>query len=202
MKTPLIDERDAYQTASMAGARGDVVLAVVGAAHVSGMRAHLEGGRGDERKALDLLPPAGKLFQVLKWVVPVVVLAAFSVGYYRHQGEGLQDMLLAWVLPNAILASVLSLAAGSRLLSALTAFLASPVTSLNPTIVAGIPVGLVEAWLRKPTVQDCERVREDSKTLRGLYRNRFTRVLLVSVAATIGSALGGYVGLTWLITLL
>jgi pheromone shutdown protein TraB len=166
------------------------------------MRAHLEAGHGDERAALDELPPPGKVLRTLKWAVPVIVLAAFSVGYYRHAGEGLKDMLVAWVLPNAILASVLSLVAGSRLLSALTAFVASPITSLNPTIVAGIPVGLVEAWLRKPTVEDCERVREDSKTLRGLYRNRFTRVLLVFVGATVGSALGGYAGLTWLIALL
>jgi pheromone shutdown-related protein TraB len=202
VKVPLIDERDAYLAASVAAAPGDVVLAVVGAAHVSGMRAHLEAGHGDERAALDELPPPGKVLRTLKWAVPVIVLAAFSVGYYRHAGEGLKDMLVAWVLPNAILASVLSLVAGSRLLSALTAFVASPITSLNPTIVAGIPVGLVEAWLRKPTVEDCERVREDSKTLRGLYRNRFTRVLLVFVGATVGSALGGYAGLTWLIALL
>lgn len=202
VKQPLIDERDAYLAASVAAAPGEVVLAVVGAAHVGGMREHLDAERGDERATLDELPPPGKLLKALKWVVPVVVLAAFSVGYYRHQGEGLQEMLLAWVLPNAVLASALSLVAGSRLLSALTAFVASPITSLNPTIVAGIPVGLVEAWLRKPTVEDCERVREDSKTLRGLYRNRFTRVLLVFVGSSIGSALGGYIGLTWLITLL
>jgi pheromone shutdown-related protein TraB len=202
VKTPLIDERDAYLAASITAAPGRVVLAVVGAAHVAGMREHLEAGRSDERTALDRLPPPGRLFHVLKWAVPVIVLAAFSVGYYRHQGEGLENMVLAWVLPNAILAAVLSLVAGSRLLSALTAFVASPITSLNPTIVAGIPVGLVEAWLRKPTVEDCERVREDAKTLRGLYRNRFTRVLLVFLGATFGSALGGYVGLTWLLALL
>lgn len=202
VKGPLIDERDAYLAASVAEAPGQCVLAVVGAAHVPGMKRFFDAGSFPDRDAINVVPPPGRAFHVIKWLVPLIVLAAFSVGYYQHAGEGLQDMLLAWILPNGILAALLTAVAGGRVLSVITAFIASPITSLNPTIVAGIPVGLVEAWLRKPRVEDCERVREDAKSLRGLYRNRFTRVLLVSIGATIGSALGGYVGLTWLVALL
>ena len=57
--------------------------------------------------------------------------------------------------------------------------------------------GLVEAWLRKPTVADCERINSDVKSLSGLYKNPFTRVLLVAVASNVGSALGAYAGLFW-----
>ena len=62
--------------------------------------------------------------------------------------------------------------------------------------------GRVEAWLRRPTVEDCGRVREDAPTLRGFYRNRFTRVLLVSIAASLGSALGAYIGIGWMVALI
>jgi pheromone shutdown protein TraB len=62
--------------------------------------------------------------------------------------------------------------------------------------------GLLEAWLRKPTVADCERIQEDITSLRGIYKNQFTRVLLVAVASTLGSALGAWIGATWVITLI
>ena len=63
-------------------------------------------------------------------------------------------------------------------------------------------VGLVEAWLRKPTVEDCERINNDVQTWRGVYRNPVTRVLLVTVASTMGAALGAWIGLSWILTLL
>jgi pheromone shutdown-related protein TraB len=200
VKTPLIDERDAYLMARIEQAPGPTVVAVVGAAHVDGMIARL--GQPFDTATVERVPPPGRLVWLVKWIIPVVILSAFAIGYRRHAGEGLEEMVWAWLLPNSILAALFSLLAGSRLVSAAVAFLASPITSLNPTIAAGMVVGLVEAWLRKPTVEDCERVREDATTLRGIYRNRFTRVLLVSFMASIGSALGGWIGATWVVTLL
>jgi pheromone shutdown protein TraB len=109
-------------------------------------------------------------------------------------------MVYAWVLPNSVLAGLLTMFGGARPLTVLVAFVASPVTSLNPTLGAGMATGLVEAWLRKPTVDDCERLSEDSQSLRGMYRNRFTRVLVVALLTTIGSALGGWIGATWVVS--
>jgi len=45
-------------------------------------------------------------------------------------------------------------------------------------------------------------VNEASMTWRGMYGNRFTRVLLVAVMVTLGSAIGGWIGATWVVTLL
>ena len=82
-------------------------------------------------------------------------------------------------------------------LSILAAFIASPITSLNPLLPAGVVVGLVEATLRRPTVEDAEQISDDVQSLRGIYKNQFTRVLLVAVMATLGSAMGAWVGLGW-----
>ena len=87
-------------------------------------------------------------------------------------------------------------------LTVLTAFVASPITSLNPTIGAGMVVGLVEAWLRKPTVEDCERLGNEVTTFAGMRKNPVSRTFLVAIAATMGSALGAYIGATWVLTLL
>jgi pheromone shutdown protein TraB len=111
-------------------------------------------------------------------------------------------MLYAWILPNSIVAALLSIVAGAKPLTVLVALIASPITSLNPTIGAGMVAGLCEAWLRRPTVHDCEHVSDDIMTLRGVYRNRFTRVLLVAVMSNVGSALGAWIGATWVVSLL
>ncbi len=200
VKRPLIDERDAYLMSSIEDSSGETVVAVVGAAHVPGMKRHF--GEAVDRAELDVVPPASRIVPYLKWAIPAIVVAAFTWGYFRISGQRFGEMLTGWILPNSIFAGLFSLIAGARPLTALAAFVASPITSLNPTIQAGFVAGLVEAWLRKPTVDDCARIREDSQTLRGLYRNRFTRVLLVFVAATLGSALGAYIGLGWVLSLL
>jgi pheromone shutdown-related protein TraB len=200
VKEPLIDERDRYLMSAIREAPGKRIVAVVGAAHVEGMVSHLNSEV--DREALSKIPPPTLTSQLIKWIIPMIVLGAFYYGYTQHEGETLEKMIYAWVLPNSILAGLMAIIAGAKPLTVLTVIVASPITSLNPTIGAGMVGGLVEAWLRKPTVRDCERIPEDSTSIRGVYRNPFMRVLLVALLSTIGSALGAYVGATWVVTLL
>jgi len=53
--------------------------------------------------------------------------------------------------------------------------------------------GLVQAMIRKPRVADAESISTDIASLKGVYRNRITKVLVVFFLANLGSALG-----TWL----
>ena len=71
--------------------------------------------------------------------------------------------------------------------------LAAPLTSLNPAVAAGMVTGLVESWLRKPTVADLERLREDVTSFKGWYRNPATHILLVFFFSNLGSAIGTWV---------
>ena len=195
VQKPLIDERDQYLISGVRESKGDRVVAVVGAGHVEGMCNYFS--KPIDREALATLPKKRKLTSLIKWIIPALIIGAFAIGYFRNQGRTLQDMLLAWVLPNSVAAALLTTIAGGKLLSILCAAVASPITSLNPLLGAGMVVGLLEAWLRKPTVGDAERINEDVQSLRGIYRNPFTRVLLVAVASTIGSAVGAWIGLPW-----
>lgn len=200
VKAPLIDERDRYMMSKIEEAPGERVVAVVGAAHVEGMRGAF--GQPVDRAALDELPKPSRVGKVLKWLIPALVVAAFAIGASRQGGQTLEAMLYAWILPNSIVCAVLTALAGGRLLSVITGFIASPITSLNPMLGAGMVVGLVEAWQRRPTVEDAENINRDVQSLRGFYRNPFTRVLLVTFASTLGSALGAWIGATWVVTLL
>jgi pheromone shutdown-related protein TraB len=200
IKEPLIDERDLYLMSKIQEAPGKTIVAVIGAGHVEGVLSHL--GDQVDREALSKLPPPSLLSRVLKWLIPAIVLGAFYYGYSEHSSVGLKELVLAWVLPTSILAAVFTAAAGAKVPTIIAAFLASPFTTLNPTISAGMVTGLCEAWLRKPTVADCETVTEAVSSVKGVYQNRFTRVLLVVVLSTIGAALGAWVGTGWVVSLL
>lgn len=200
VRGPLIDERDQYLVSGVENAGGERVVAVVGAAHVPGMKHHF--GRPIDREPLRALPPPSKWMSALKWVIPAIVLALLARGLFQEQQDAtLEEMLFAWILPNSAAAALFTALAGGKLLSIATALVASPLTSLIPAVGSGMVVGLSEAWARKPTVSDCERIRDDVESFRGFYRNPVTRVLLVALGATIGSALGALIGTTWLVTL-
>ncbi len=200
VKGPLIDERDAYLMSGIESAPGENIVAVVGAAHVPGMKRLFQ--TEVDRDRLDEQPQRATWTKGIKWLVPALVMAAFFVGYFKHQDETFEQMLYAWVIPNSVLAAIMTTLALAKPLSVIVAFIASPITSLNPLLGAGMVVGLLEAWLRKPTVEDAERINEDVQSLSGFYRNPFTRVLLVAFMATLGSALGAWVGAGWVVTLL
>jgi pheromone shutdown protein TraB len=50
-----------------------------------------------------------------------------------------------------------------------------------------------ELWLRKPRVGDFGRLRHDTITLKGWWKNRVSRTLLVFLFSTLGSAAGTYI---------
>jgi pheromone shutdown-related protein TraB len=199
LQRPLIDERDRYLISSIREAPGRSIVGVVGAGHVDGMVRYLS--TPVDRAALSQIPPPSLLSKVVKWIIPAIVVGAFFVGYHQHELQGLKQMVFAWVLPTSILAGLFSVLAGAKLLTVVATSMASPLTTLNPTIGAGMVAGFVEAWLRRPTVEDCEGLSSVA-SLSDWYNNRFARVLLVAFGATIGASLGAYVGAAWLLKLL
>jgi pheromone shutdown protein TraB len=62
-------------------------------------------------------------------------------------------------------------------------------------IAAGWVAGLVEVFLRKPKVKDFEQLPEDIGSVKGFWRNKITRILLIVVLTNMGSSLGAFVAL-------
>jgi pheromone shutdown protein TraB len=75
----------------------------------------------------------------------------------------------------------------------MTAFLAAPITSLNPMIGAGFVTSAMELWLRKPKMQDFDNLRHDTAYFKGWWKNRISRTLLVFIFSSLGSAIGTYI---------
>jgi pheromone shutdown-related protein TraB len=202
IKGPLIDERDQYlaSKAADAGAGKQRIVAVVGAAHVPGMVAGF--GAPVDRAALDRLPAPSLLWRAVKWLVPILFLVALVWGWQRSDTTSFAEMMLAWILPTSIGAAGMTLIAGGSPFSVLSALVVAPIAAIHPLLGTGMVVGVVEAWRRRPSVADCERLPEDIQSLRGFWRNPVTRILLIAVASGIGTAVGFWVGVGWVASIL
>jgi len=194
----LIAERDRYMAARLLAENGDQpgrrVLAVVGAGHLAGTEQALQSIDQPEQelRALDATPPPSRIWKVIPWLILIAVLTGFGIGFSRSPELG-WTLVLTWVVINGGLSALGAAIARAHPLTVVTALAAAPLTSLNPTIGAGMVTGAVEAWLRKPKVGDFEHLRDDVVHLRGWWRNRVARVLLVFFLSNLGSAVGTWV---------
>ncbi|MFC1696636.1 TraB/GumN family protein, partial [Pseudomonadota bacterium] len=173
----LIAERDRYMAARLReenlAASHTKVLVVIGAGHMEGLARHLETDDADpqeERRQLEAMPARSRWPKVLPWAIMALVLAGFFIGFSRSPELGWQ-LVFFWVAINGGLAALGALIARGHPLTILSALIAAPLTSLNPTIAAGMVTGLVESWLRKPKVSDLENLRFDITTAKGWFRN-------------------------------
>ncbi|MDR0994429.1 MAG: TraB/GumN family protein [Verrucomicrobiota bacterium] len=196
IKKRLIDERDVYLAQKLRQAPGERIVAVVGAGHVPGMLASI---RSDVPLVeLDGLPPPSTWSKVWPWLIPAVVIALIAWGFVKGGPEQGIDSILIWVLVNGALSALGAALALAHPLTILTAFVAAPITSLNPMVAAGWVAGLMEAWLRPPSVADFEALPHAMEHFRSFIRNPVARILLVVVLANLGSSIGTFVAIPWI----
>ncbi|WP_164214892.1 TraB/GumN family protein [Virgibacillus sp. YIM 98842] len=191
LKKPLIDERDQYLAQKIKKAPGDKVVAVLGAAHVPGIKEEIR--KENDLKRLTKVPPKSKWPKVIGWSIPVVILAIIAYTFYANPSAGLQQAI-SWLLWNGSLSAVGAAVAWAHPLAILTAFIAAPFTSLNPLLASGWFAGIVQAYIKKPYVSDFESLSDDVQSVKGFWQNKVTRILLVVILANLGSSLGTLVG--------
>ena len=198
--TPLIRERDRYMALRLAEdaspGRYQNVLVVLGAGHLKGTSEHLEAPLPEnptiERASLEATPPPSKLWKAMPWLITALVITGFVVGFSRNTELGWQ-LVIEWFLINGLLSGGATIAALAHPVTVIATFFAAPLTSLNPTIGAGFVAAGVELYMRKPKVRDFSTLRHDVTQLKGWWKNRVSRTLLVFILATLGSAVGTWV---------
>jgi len=193
VKNILIDERDQYLTHKIRTAPGKRIVAVVGAGHVPGIKHYWNLPLDIE--PLKQIPPKSKLISIFKWIIPLLILALFVFGFFTAGTSTTTHMLKWWILANSILAGLGATLAWAHPLTIFSAVVSAPLTSLNPMIAAGWVSGLVETVVGKPKVRDFESLPEDISSLKGFWKNKITRILLVVVFTNIGSSLGTFVAI-------
>ncbi len=197
----LIAERDRYMAAKLkqqAAKKSDApirsVLVVLGAGHLPGTTKAMtdDAPVNETLENLERTPPPNPIWKAIPWAILILVLSGFAIGFSRSPELG-WALISTWVLINGGLSAIGAVIARAHPLTVLTALIAAPLTSLNPTVGAGMVTGAVEAWIRKPTIGDFDSLREDVSTLKGWYRNKISHVFLIFFLSNLGSAAGTWI---------
>jgi len=224
VKHTLIDERDQYLAAKIWTSANELperevvpgeqapsgqapseqaprrIIAVVGAGHMQGIKAHLEkiaaAGESVNVSELNIIPPRKNFSKVLAFIIPLIIIALVVMGFIKG-GAGMSlSLLIRYVLWNGSLAALGALLALAHPLAILVAFVGAPITTMIPFIGVGLFSGITEASLRKPRVGDAQTIIDDVGSLKGFYRNRIIRALLVFFLSNLGSTAGTFVSMS------
>jgi pheromone shutdown-related protein TraB len=191
VKKYLVDERDQYLAYKIKHAPGDKVVAVLGAAHVPGIKEEIF--KDQDIKKLEVIPPKSNVGKIIGWMIPIVLVGVIVATFIANPSSG-WEQAKTWIIWNGALSALGTLIAGGHIVSVVVAFFAAPITSLNPLLAAGWFAGTSEAHFRKPKVEDFESLPKDLGSIKGLWKNKVTKVLMVVVFANLGSVLGTWLG--------
>ena len=190
IKEVLVDERDKYLAYKIKHAPGKNIVAVLGAAHCVNVPNYIQ--QDYSIAEYDKIKEKTKLQKMSGWIIPILIVVAIILCFRVDSNVGLKQ-IESWILINGSLSAIGVLIAGGHLVSALVAFIAAPITSLNPLLAAGWFAGLLEAKICKPTVADFDSLSEDLNTFKGFRTNKVTKILLVVALANLGSTLGTFI---------
>ncbi len=205
VKEVLIDERDKYLATSIWNAEGKNIVAVIGAGHQGGivnqLRSYEKGGETADLKKISEIPSPSKASKYIGLVIPAAIIAIILFGISRAGWQQGARLLGYWIAANSTLTAIGGIAALAHPLTIILSALASPITSLVPTIGVGMVSGLVEATLHKPKVHDFETLADDTSKFSHWYKNRILHALLAFMTCSIGSSLGTIVAFPLLLKL-
>ena len=191
----LIDERDTFLAGRIQQIRGKGrILAVIGAGHLSGVVNNLGEPAIETTSRLAELaeePTKSVWPKIIVTAIPIFLLGA--VGWMAYNGEidELKQTAQTWLLLNSLVAGLGVLIARGHPLSILVGALASPITSLNPTLAAGWFAGYTQLKVASPTGKDAQDfLKLDEASL--FWKNRVGKVLLVTALGNVGSMVGAW----------
>lgn len=193
-KKALIDERDIYMAEKIKAAVGRNIVAVVGAGHMEGIQKVIAEDNKNQLEKIEEIPPVSKIWKIIGWSIPTAIILSIVL-IAMQKGVGVAGANLSyWILANGIPSAIGALLAWAHPATILSAFVASPITSLTPVIGAGYVTAFVQVMTRPPVVKEFEAVSSDISSIRGWWQNKLLRIFLVFILTGLGSSIGTWVG--------
>ncbi len=197
VKEVLIDERDKYLASHIWESKGSNIIAVLGAGHLPGVQAYLEkiaaGQESTDTTEIANIPNKTLGAKIKGWIIPAIIVILIGMGFYFGGKNKGTELVLSWVLWNGALSAIGSIIAAAHPLTILVSFIGAPITSLCPFVGVGFLTGITQAFICKPKVKDIEDLSTDAGSLKGFYKNRVLKVLLVFILSSLGSSIGTFV---------
>lgn len=193
LKTTLIDERDQYLAHTIGHVQGNKIIAVVGAGHVSGIIKNMD--KDIDIDAINQIPPKGLLGRSVGWGFSLAIIGLFAAGFYYSGSQASLNMIKWWILITAAFSGLGALIMMAHPVTIAASAIAAPITTLHPLIAAGWVAGLAEATFRKPQVKDFLNLQEDITSIKGFFRNKITRILLLIAVVNLTTSIGTFVAI-------
>ncbi len=194
LKKVLIDERDSYLAEKIKNAKGNKILAVVGAGHIQGIISKIKNDEKVNLEEITFIPKTSQISLIVGWSIPILIAGSILyIGYDKGIHEAGNNALI-WILANGIPSAIGAILAFGHPFAIISVFFAAPLTSLTPLIGAGYVAAFVQSYFKPPLVFEIQNVSEDINKLSLWWKNRLLRILLVFFLSGLGSVLGTYVG--------
>jgi len=192
----LINERDEFLSGRIQQIRGKgKILAIVGAGHLTGIQENLKRPTMESTSKLSELneqPKKPKWPKYLMLAIPILLIAALVKSAYNGDFTTVWDSLSIWLALNAFLTGLGILIARGHPLSIIVGALASPITSLNPSLAAGWFAGYTQLKMNPPTGKDASDFLEFSSMYSMFFRNKVGKVIMVTALGNLGSTAGTF----------
>lgn len=198
IKQVLIDERDHFIASRIWEACGNNMIAVLGAGHLAGVESSLKkiaaGQLSTNTEEINRVPDKKLSSKIITWLIPALIIALIAFSFIRGGKEIGTKMVLSWILYNSIFAGLGAVVAAAHPLTILVSALGAPITSLCPFIGVGFVAGAMQTFLCKPQIKDLESLTDDAGSIKGFYKNKLLKILLVFFLSSIGSSIGTFAG--------
>ena len=193
LKTTLIDERDQYLAHTIGHAPGRKIVEVVGAGHVPGIVKNL--GVDIDIEKINQIPPPSLWSKLAGWVFSGAIIGLFVAGFFYSGSQASMSMIKWWVVITATCSGLGALLLLAHPLTIAASAIAAPITTLHPLVAAGWVAGLTEATVRKPQVRDFLDLSDDITSIRGFFRNKITRILLLVAFVNVTTSIGTFIAI-------
>jgi pheromone shutdown-related protein TraB len=193
LKITLIDERDQFLACSIRNSQGRKIVAVVGAGHIPGIIENI--GKEIDIDEINTIPPRSFWARFFGWGFSAAILSLFVAGFFYSGGRTSIHMMLSWSVITAICATIGAMMLLAHPFTILASALSAPIATLHPLIATGWVAGLTEATFRKPQVRDFLDLKDDITTVKGFFRNKITRILILVVVVNLTTSIGTFVAI-------
>jgi len=203
VKEIIVTERDKYLSQKLkdsanAYPKAKKILAVVGAGHLPGIAQYFS--QEQDIASLETLKKKSKLVGAIKFFLPIVlIMGAFWAFSSNSNIETIKKSIGAWIIIKASFSGLASLILWAHPLAILAAALSAPISNFNPVLKPGWVAALIEAKFRKPNVGDFEKIADDTRSLKGIYKNKVLRIFAVFMLPQLASSLGTGVALWYIL---
>ena len=192
----LIDERDLFLTGRIQQIRGKgKILAVVGAGHISGIQENLKKSTIESTSKLSELreqPKKPNWPKYLMLAIPIFLIMAVIWSGIKGDFNTVWDSALIWLALNSALTGLGVIIARGHPLSVIAGALASPITSLNPSLAAGWFAGYTKLKVSPPTGKDAGDFLDFPSFYGMFFKNKVGRVIMVTSLGNLGSTAGTF----------